>query len=92
VCDEAGTALALEKLPRAHHLELLTVSVEYEEFIRTVTVIRILGICWRKLVWTGRPKVSTLRLGFSVERSAGNVNCIDVVGPAGGKVERSALK
>lgn len=49
-CDEAGTAVALEKLPRAHHLELVTVSVECAEFIRTVTVIRIPGICWRKLV------------------------------------------
>jgi hypothetical protein len=58
--------------------------VEYEEYMRTVTIIRIPG--------TGRSKGSILRLGFSMERSAGNVNCIDVVGPAGGKVERSALK
>jgi hypothetical protein len=37
-CDVAGTAVALEKLPRAHHLELVTVSVECAEFIRTVTI------------------------------------------------------
>jgi hypothetical protein len=42
VCDESDTAVVLEKLPRAHRLELLTVSVEYEEFMRTVTVIRVL--------------------------------------------------
>ena len=41
---------------------------------------------------TGRSKDSTLRLGFSVERSSGNVNCMDVVCPAGGNVGRSALK
>lgn len=40
--------LAIEKLSRAHHLELVTVSVEYEELIRTVTVTRIPGIRWRK--------------------------------------------